>query len=112
MKLKKKICIQYLIAFTLLTGSFSWMYNKYFSTEHNISSAGPQENYAWTIAKFAIRLAEFEARTERQLRLTSLSNSDMKMELDFLFSGSNVLMTKGDATQYLYKEQGYDETIS
>ncbi|EPJ7226572.1 TPA: hybrid sensor histidine kinase/response regulator [Klebsiella pneumoniae] len=112
MKLKKKICIQYLIAFTLLTGSFSWMYNKYFSTEHNISSAGPQENYAWTIAKFAIRLAEFEARTERQLRLTSLSNSDMKMELDFLFSGSNVLMKKGDATQYLYKEQGYDETIS
>ncbi|MCY2000403.1 hybrid sensor histidine kinase/response regulator [Klebsiella pneumoniae] len=112
MKLKKKICIQYLIAFTLLTGSFSWMYNKYFSTEHNISSAGPQENYAWTIAKFAIRLAEFEARTERQIRLTALSNSDMKMELDFLFSGSNVLMTRGDATQYLYKEKGYEETIS
>lgn len=112
MIMKRKIIIQYLIAFIVLSGSFSWMYNKYFSTEHNISSAGPQENYAWSIAKFAIRLAEYEARTEKQLRLRNLSNEDMKMELDFLFSSSNVLMTKSDSTRYLYKEEGYAETIS
>lgn len=111
MKLKK-IILQYFIAFVVLTGSFSWMYNTYFSTEHNIISAGPQENYAWAIAKFAIRLSEYEALTEHQLRVKSLDNSDMKRELDFLFSSSNVLLTKSDSTRYLYKEEGYAETIS
>lgn len=111
MKLKK-IIIQYLIAFIMLTGSFYWMYDRYFSTEHNVSSAGPQENYAWAIAKFAIKLAAFEAKTERQLRLGSTDTKVLQRDLDLLFSGSNVLLNKSDSTRYLYLEEDYGKTIN
>lgn len=108
----KKIIIQYLIAFIMLTGSFYWMYDRYFSTEHNVSSAGPQENYAWAIAKFAIKLAAFEAKTERQLRLESTDKKGLQRDLDLLFSGSNVLLNKSDSTRYLYQEDDYGKTIN
>jgi len=111
MKLKK-IIIQYLLAFIMLTGSFYWMYERYFSTEHNVSSAGPQENYAWAIAKFAIKLAAFEAKTERQLRLGSTDKKMLQRDLDLLFSGSNVLLNKSDSTRYLYQEEDYGQTIN
>lgn len=111
MKLKK-IIIQYLLAFIMLTGSFYWMYDRYFSTEHNVSSAGPQENYAWAIAKFAIKLAAFEAKTERQLRLGSKDKKMLQRDLDLLFSGSNVLLNKSDSTRYLYQEEDYSQTIN
>jgi signal transduction histidine kinase len=111
MKLKK-IIVQYLIAFIMLTGSFYWMYDRYFSTEHNVSSAGPQENYAWAIAKFAIKLAAFEAKTERQLRLESTDKKVLQRDLDLLFSGSNVLLNKSDSTRYLYQEDDYGKTIN
>ena len=111
MKLKK-IIIQYLLAFIMLTGSFYWMYERYFSTEHNVSSAGPQENYAWAIAKFAIKLAAFEAKTERQLRLGSTDKKMLQRDLDLLFSGSNVLLNKSDSTRYLYQEEDYSQTIN
>lgn len=111
MKLKK-IIIQYLLAFIMLTGSFYWMYDRYFSTEHNVSSAGPQENYAWAIAKFAIKLAAFEAKTERQLRLGSTDKKMLQRDLDLLFSGSNVLLNKSDSTRYLYQEEDYSQTIN
>lgn len=111
MKLKK-IIIQYLLAFIMLTGSFYWMYDRYFSTEHNVSSAGPQENYAWAIAKFAIKLAAFEAKTERQLRLGSTDKKMLQRDLDLLFSGSNVLLNKSDSTRYLYQEEDYGQTIN
>lgn len=111
MKLKK-IITQYLLAFIMLTGSFYWMYDRYFSTEHNVSSAGPQENYAWAIAKFAIKLAAFEAKTERQLRLGSTDKKMLQRDLDLLFSGSNVLLNKSDSTRYLYQEEDYGQTIN
>lgn len=111
MKLKK-IIIQYLLAFIMLTGSFYWMYDRYFSTEHNVSSAGPQENYAWAIAKFAIKLAAFEAKTERQLRLGSTDKKMLQRDLDLLFSSSNVLLNKSDSTRYLYQEEDYSQTIN
>ncbi|MGP2817038.1 ATP-binding response regulator [Serratia marcescens] len=111
MKLKK-IIIQYLVTFIMLTGAFYWMYDRYFSTEHNVSSAGPQENYAWAIAKFAIKLAAFEAKTERQLRLKSTDIKVLQRDLDILFSGSNVLLNKSDSTRYLYQEDEYGETIN
>jgi len=96
----------------MLTGSFYWMYERYFSTEHNVSSAGPQENYAWAIAKFAIKLATFEAKTERQLRLGSTDKKMLQRDLDLLFSGSNVLLNKSDSTRYLYQEEDYGQTIN
>lgn len=111
MKLKK-IIIQYILAFFVLTASFYWMYDRYFSTEHNITSAGPQENYAWAIAKFAIKLAAFEAKTERQLRLGSTDKESLQSDLDLLFSGSNVLLNRSDSTRYLYLEDDYGKTIS
>ncbi|HGM6879029.1 TPA: ATP-binding protein [Serratia marcescens] len=111
MKLKK-IIIQYFIAFFMLTGSFYWMYEKYFSTEHNVSSAGPQENYAWAIAKFSIKLASFEAKIEHQLRLRATNIKGLQRDLDILFSGSNVLLNKSDSTRYLYMEDNYGRTIT
>nr|ULG15813.1 hybrid sensor histidine kinase/response regulator [Serratia proteamaculans] len=111
MKFKKTIS-QYALALIVLTGSFMWMYNRYFSTEHNISSAGPQENYAWAIAKFSIRLAIFEADIERQLRIDASNNESLLRDLDILFSSSNVLLHESSSTRYLFKEPTYASTIS
>ena len=111
MKFKKTIS-QYALALIVLTGSFMWMYNRYFSTEHNISSAGPQENYAWAIAKFSIRLAIFEADIERQLRIDATNNESLLRDLDILFSSSNVLLHESSSTRYLFKEPTYASTIS
>jgi len=110
MKLKKLI-IQYLLVFLVLTGGFVWMYEQYFSTSHNINSAGPQENYAWAIAKFAIRLAGFNAKIEHQLRLGIDDKDELQNELDLLFSSSNVLLHKSISTRYLYDEAGYARTV-
>ncbi|MER2966890.1 ATP-binding response regulator [Serratia ureilytica] len=110
MKLKKLI-IQYLLVFLVLTGGFVWMYEQYFSTRHNINSAGPQENYAWAIAKFAIRLAGFNAKIEHQLRLGIDDKDELQKELDLLFSSSNVLLHKSISTRYLYDEAGYAGTV-
>lgn len=110
MKLKKLI-IQYLLVFLVLTGGFVWMYEQYFSTRHNINSAGPQENYAWAIAKFAIRLAGFNAKIEHQLRLGTDDKEELQKELDILFSSSNVLLHKSISTRYLYDEAGYARTV-
>ncbi|BEO26070.1 hybrid sensor histidine kinase/response regulator [Serratia marcescens] len=110
MKLKKLI-IQYLLVFLVLTGGFVWMYEQYFSARHNINSAGPQENYAWAIAKFAIRLAGFNAKIEHQLRLGIDDKDELQKELDILFSSSNVLLHKSISTRYLYDEAGYARTV-
>ena len=59
-----------------------------------MNSAGPQENYAWAIAKFTIRLAGFNAKVERQLRLGNSDKEELQTELDLLFSSSNVLLLK------------------
>jgi signal transduction histidine kinase/CheY-like chemotaxis protein len=111
MKLKR-IIIQYIVVLVVLSSAFFWMYDRYFSTMHNINSAGPQENYAWAIAKFSIRLAAFGARTERQLRLKIDDKHGLQQDLDLLFSGSNVLLNKSMSTRYLYEEKGYAESIS
>lgn len=87
------------------------MYEQYFSTRHNINSAGPQENYAWAIAKFAIRLAGFNAKIEHQLRLGIDDKDKLQKELDILFSSSNVLLHKSISTRYLYDEAGYARTV-
>lgn len=108
----KKIIIQYLVTFIILTGAFYWMYDRYFSTEHNVSSAGTQENYAWAIAKFAIKLAAFEAKAERHLRLKSNDIKLLQRNLDMLFSGSNVLLNKSESTRYLYQEDDYEKTTN
>ncbi|AEF43490.1 integral membrane sensor hybrid histidine kinase [Serratia sp. AS12] len=110
MKLKR-ILIQYVAGFLILTGGFVWMYEQYFSTSHNMNSAGPQENYAWAIAKFTIRLAGFNAKIERQLRLGSNDKEELQTELDLLFSSSNVLLHKSVSTRYLYEEAGYANTV-
>ncbi|MBL0872753.1 response regulator [Serratia nevei] len=110
MKLKRLI-IQYLLVFLVLTGGFVWMYEQYFSTSHNMNSAGPQENYAWAIAKFTIRLAGFNAKVERQLRLGNNDKEELQTELDLLFSSSNVLLHKSVSTRYLYEETGYANTV-
>lgn len=87
------------------------MYEQYFSTRHNINSAGPQENYAWAIATFAIRLAGFNAKIEHQLRLGIDDKDELQKELDILFSSSNVLLHKSISTRYLYDEAGYARTV-
>ncbi|CAI1070433.1 ATP-binding response regulator [Serratia quinivorans] len=111
MKLKR-ILIQYIVGFLILTGGFVWMYEQYFSTSHNMNSAGPQENYAWAIAKFTIRLAGFNAKVERQLRLGNNDKEELQTELDLLFSSSNVLLHKSVSTRYLYEEAGYANTVT
>ncbi|CAI0943808.1 hybrid sensor histidine kinase/response regulator [Serratia ficaria] len=111
MKLKR-ILIQYIVGFLILTGGFVWMYEQYFSTNHNMNSAGPQENYAWAIAKFTIRLAGFNAKVERQLRLGNNDKEELQTELDLLFSSSNVLLHKSVSTRYLYEEAGYANTVA
>lgn len=110
MKLKR-ILIQYVVVFLILTGGFVWMYEQYFSTSHNMNSAGPQENYAWAIAKFTIRLAGFNAKIERQLRLGNIDKEELQTELDFLFSSSNVLLHESVSTRYLFEETGYAATV-
>ncbi|WP_021014714.1 hypothetical protein [Prodigiosinella confusarubida] len=110
MKLKR-ILIQYVVVFLILTGGFVWMYEQYFSTSHNMKSAGPQENYAWAIAKFTIRLAGFDANIERQLRLGNIDKEELQTELDLLFSNSNVLLHESVSTRYLFEETGYATAV-
>ncbi|HBH6890284.1 hybrid sensor histidine kinase/response regulator [Serratia bockelmannii] len=108
----KRIITQYVAVLLLLSSAFFWMYDRYFSTMHNMNSAGPQENYAWAIAKFSIRLAAFGAKTERHLRLNIKDKKNLQQDLDLLFSSSNVLLNKSMSTRYLYEEKGYSESIN
>jgi signal transduction histidine kinase len=70
-----------------------------------------QENYSWAIAKFAIKLAEFNTLAEENIRLNGQNNKDIDFSLDILFSRANVIRNKSPSTKWLYKEPSYKKTI-
>lgn len=73
--------------------------------------AGTQENYSWSIAKFAIELAEFDALVEQQKNAPQVNSEELRLKFEILFSRFYVLETFSESTQRLYAEPGYPNII-
>lgn len=74
--------------------------------------AGTQENYSWSIAKFAIKLAEFETLVEQQKNAQQVDSEDLRLKFEILYSRFYVLETVSESTQPLYAEPGYPEVVT
>ncbi|MGQ8776737.1 ATP-binding response regulator [Serratia sp. NA_112.1] len=74
--------------------------------------AGTQENYSWSIAKFSIKLAEFETLVEQQKNAPKVDSEDLRLKFEILYSRFYVLETVSESTQPLYAEPGYPEVVT
>ncbi|MFC0228715.1 ATP-binding response regulator [Serratia aquatilis] len=72
---------------------------------------GTQENYSWSIAKFAIKLAEFETLVEQQKNAEPADIDNLRMRFDILYSRYSVLARPSESTLPLYQEPGYPEIV-
>ncbi|MED7793149.1 ATP-binding protein [Klebsiella aerogenes] len=82
-------------------------YKTYQSTSALYDAVGTQENYAWAVAKFSIKLAEFSEAVN-----SDGTAKDIRSRLDILFSRVNVIRNHTSSTQPLYREKGYTEVIN
>lgn len=73
--------------------------------------AGTQENYSWSIAKFSIKLAEFDTFVEQQSHAPQVDNDNLRLRFEILYSRFYVLETVSESTQPLYAEPGYPEVV-
>lgn len=73
--------------------------------------AGTQENYSWSIAKFSIKLAEFDTLVEQQSHAAQVDNDNLRLRFEILYSRFYVLETVSESTQPLYAEPGYPEVV-
>ncbi|WP_411751744.1 hybrid sensor histidine kinase/response regulator [Serratia sp. (in: enterobacteria)] len=73
--------------------------------------AGTQENYSWSIAKFAIKLAEFETLVEQQKSTNQVDIDNLRLRFDILYSRYSVLARPSESTLPLYHEPGYPELV-
>lgn len=73
--------------------------------------AGTQENYSWSIAKFAIKLAEFETLVEQQKSANLPDIDNLRLKFDILYSRYSVLARPSESTLPLYQEPGYPELV-
>lgn len=73
--------------------------------------AGTQKNYSWSIAKFSIKLAEFETLVEQRKHRPKVDNDNLLLKFEILYSRFYVLETISESTQPLYAEPGYPEVI-
>lgn len=73
--------------------------------------AGTQENYSWSIAKLAIKLAEFETLVEQQKSTHQVDIDNLKLRFDILYSRYSVLARPSESTLPLYHEPGYPELV-
>lgn len=73
--------------------------------------AGTQENYSWSIAKFSIKLAEFDTFVEQQSHAAQVDSDNLRLRFEILYSRFYVLETVSESTQPLYAEPGYPEVV-
>lgn len=97
------IIILCLIGMVLVISS----YRTYLSTSALYDAVGTQENYAWAVAKFSIKLAEFSEAVNSDSTVDDISS-----RLDILFSRVNVIRNPTPSTQPLYREKGYARAIN
>ncbi len=74
--------------------------------------AGTQENYSWSIAKFSIKLAEFDTLVEQLKNAPQVDSEDLRLKFEILYSRFYVLETVSESTQPLYAEPGYPEVVT
>lgn len=74
--------------------------------------AGTQENYSWSIAKFSIKLAEFDTLVEQLKNAPQVDAEDLRLKFEILYSRFYVLETVSESTQPLYAEPGYPEVVA
>ncbi|CAI1869310.1 Uncharacterised protein [Serratia quinivorans] len=74
--------------------------------------AGTQENYSWSIAKFSIKLAEFDTLVEQLKNAPQVDAEALRLKFEILYSRFYVLETVSESTQPLYAEPGYPEVVT
>ncbi|MEX0634450.1 hypothetical protein M8494_31250 [Serratia ureilytica] len=65
----------------------------------------------WSIAKFSIKLAEFDTLVEQQSHAAQVDNDNLRLRFEILYSRFYVLETVSESTQPLYAEPGYPEVV-
>ncbi|MBQ0955034.1 ATP-binding response regulator [Serratia symbiotica] len=97
--------------FLLASAVTLYYYSAILSKKGLYAIAGTQENYSWSIAKFSIKLAEFETLVEQRKHTPKVDNDNLRLKFEILYSRFYVLETISESTQPLYAEPGYPEMI-
>ncbi|AHG20074.1 histidine kinase [Chania multitudinisentens RB-25] len=88
-----------------------YSYSAILSQKGLYAIAGTQENYSWSIAKFAIKLAEFETFIEQQRNASQHNAEELRLKFEILYSRFYILETISESTEPLYREPGYSNVI-
>ncbi|WP_337263587.1 MULTISPECIES: ATP-binding response regulator [unclassified Serratia (in: enterobacteria)] len=109
----RKLAIPAIFAALFLVASAVtlYSYSAILSQKGLYAIAGTQENYSWSIAKFAIKLAEFETFIEQQKSASQHNAEELRLKFEILYSRVYVLETVSESTQPLYREPGYPQVI-
>lgn len=97
--------------FLLASAVTLYYYSAILSKKGLCAIAGTQKNYSWSIAKFSIKLAEFETLVEQRKHTPKVDNDNLRLKFEILYSRFYVLETISESTQPLYAEPGYPEVI-
>lgn len=113
-RMKVKFLIHCLIIMLVLSISTAWIWklNSTLSRNSFLAISGTQENYSWAIAKFSIKVFEFNSLIEKQLRTSGIPIKDIEYKLDLIFSRLKVISDKSESTRFLYAEKDYIPTIT
>lgn len=112
-KNSSKLAIPAIFAALLLVASAAtlYSYSTILSQKGLYAIAGTQENYSWSIAKFAIKLADFETFIEQQQNIRQHNTEELRLKFEILYSRFYILETVSESTQPLYSEPGYPQVI-
>ncbi|MFZ1872956.1 MAG: ATP-binding protein [Chania sp.] len=110
----RKLAIPAIFAALFLVASAVtlYSYSAILSQKGLYAIAGTQENYSWSIAKFAIKLAEFETFIEQQKSASPHNAEELRLKFEILYSRFYVLETVSESTEPLYREPGYPQVIT
>lgn len=113
--MRKKFFLHSLFILLALVFSLSLIvnFNSMLSTNSLYAIHGTQENYSWSVAKFVIKLAEFDTLIAKRIHhtLTERDDDDIRLKLDILFSRIKVIRDRSSSTKFLYLQPEYPELI-
>ncbi|KFK92704.1 histidine kinase [Serratia sp. Ag1] len=108
---KLAIPAAFAVLFLVASAVTLYSYSAILSQKGLYAIAGTQENYSWSIAKFAIKLSEFETFIEQQKNTSQRDIEELKLKFEILYSRFSVLEKVSESTQPLYREPGYAQVI-
>jgi len=77
--------------FLLASAVILYYYSVILSKKGLYAIAGTKENYSWSIAKFSIKIAEFETLVKQRKHTPKVDNDNVRLKFKILYSRFYVL---------------------